>query len=90
MEMRIAESGNDGVATQVDAARLGPGACQRLFIPPNRHKPTLTQRKSLRARINRIESDQVTVDEDHISSEWQFMQARSSKFTELSQFTRVK
>ena len=30
------------------------------------------------------------VDEDHIGSEWQFMQARSSKFTELSQFTRVK
>ncbi len=30
------------------------------------------------------------MDEDHISSEWQFMQAGSPKFTELSQFTRVK
>ncbi|HKU28205.1 MAG TPA: hypothetical protein VJQ54_22245 [Candidatus Sulfotelmatobacter sp.] len=30
------------------------------------------------------------VDDDHVSSEWQFMQARAPKFTELSQFTRVK
>lgn len=30
------------------------------------------------------------VDDDHFSSEWQFMQARSPKFTELSEFTRVK
>jgi hypothetical protein len=30
------------------------------------------------------------VDEDHLRSEWQFMQARSPKFTELLQFQRVK
>ena len=30
------------------------------------------------------------IDDDHISSEWQFMEARSPKFTEISQFTRVK
>ena len=30
------------------------------------------------------------IDEDHISSEWHYMEARSPKFTEISQFTRVK
>ena len=30
------------------------------------------------------------VDDDHLRSEWQFMQARSAKFTELLQFKRVK
>jgi len=30
------------------------------------------------------------IDGDHISSEWQYMEARSPKFTEISQFTRVK
>jgi hypothetical protein len=30
------------------------------------------------------------IDEDHLRSEWQFMQARSPKFTELLQFQRRK
>lgn len=30
------------------------------------------------------------IDGDHLRSEWQFMQARSPKFTELLQFQRVK
>lgn len=30
------------------------------------------------------------VDDNHLSSEWQYMEARSPKFTEVSQFTRVK
>ena len=30
------------------------------------------------------------VDDDHFSSEWQYMEGRSSKFKEISQFTRVK
>jgi hypothetical protein len=30
------------------------------------------------------------IDDNHISSEWQYMEARSPKFTEISQFTREK
>jgi len=30
------------------------------------------------------------IDENHLSSEWQFMEGRSPKFKEVSQFTRVK
>ncbi|HWC16504.1 MAG TPA: hypothetical protein VG498_05795 [Terriglobales bacterium] len=30
------------------------------------------------------------IDDDHISSEWRYMEARSPKFTERAQFTRVK
>ena len=30
------------------------------------------------------------IDDDHISSEWQYMEARSPKFTEISKFTRVE
>jgi len=30
------------------------------------------------------------IDDNQISSEWQYMEARSPKFTEISQFTRVK
>ena len=29
------------------------------------------------------------IDSDHFSSEWEYMEARSPKFTEVSQFTRV-
>ena len=30
------------------------------------------------------------VDDNHITGEWQYMQARSPKFTEVSQFVRIK
>jgi len=30
------------------------------------------------------------IDDDHITGEWQYMQARSPKFTEISKYTRVK
>ena len=30
------------------------------------------------------------IDNDHISSEWRYMEARSPKFTEIAKFTRVK
>ena len=29
------------------------------------------------------------IDDDHLSSEWEYMEARSPKFTEVSQFTRM-
>jgi len=29
------------------------------------------------------------IDDDHLSNEWEYMEARSPKFTEVSQFTRV-
>jgi hypothetical protein len=30
------------------------------------------------------------IDDDHLSSEWEYMEARSPKFSEISQFTRMK